>query len=88
MDTIKELAKFKDLYTPEIIIEVLCQRYTHISYTLTGLTIPKEGSMCKKLDSFNLKLKDDVKITKIISHKNKSTSIQINNKQYYTFLNI
>ena len=82
---IKDTFNMLDLYGVDIFIDMLKNKYSHVSFTFNGKTLAKQGSEVR--ETKNIKLADDFKITKLIEHKNGNTTIKANNF-YYTFLNI
>ena len=83
--TIRQTFEMIDLYTPDLLIEMLKNKYNYVSFTRNGKTIPKEGSEVR--ETKKIKLTDKLKISKIIEHKNGNTTIKADNF-YFTFLNI
>ena len=86
MNILKEHAKFIDLYPAEVTLGILASKFEYASHTLNCKKIPTIGSVCRK--SSTIKPADDLKIKKLIFHRNGRVSIKTNKDLYFQFLNL
>ncbi len=86
MDILKEHAKFIDLYPAEVTLGILASKFEYVSHTLNCKKIPTIGSVCRKSSTINPA--NDLKIQKLIFHRNGRVSIKTNKNLYFQFLNL
>ena len=86
MNILKEHAKFIDLYPAEVTLGILASKFEYVSHTLNCKKIPTIGSVCRKSSTINPA--DNLKIKKLIFHRNGRVSIKTNKDLYFQFLNL
>jgi hypothetical protein len=84
--TLKDIVQNLDLYGEPVLIEALKKQFSHVSYTLKAKKIPTCGSICRQ--SKDITPSNDLKIERVIFHKDGKVSILTDKKQYFQFLNI
>lgn len=86
MNNLKEHAKYIDLYPADVTLLLLASKYKYVSHTLNCKKIPTIGSVCRK--SSTISPADDLKIKKLIFHRNGRVSIKTDKNLYFQFLNL